>query len=799
MQSKSALWASFVFFLYPTSALAQSAQLGPGQSLNGELSKGDRSLDSGEYTDVYEAQLSVGQTVAVDMQSSEVDPYLVVVSPSGEQSDNDDWDGDRERARIEWTVAEPGTWTVYATTYQKGQHGSYSLSLENIRSDNPNASEQSASSGSENWTGTLEVGDEILNSGEFSDYFDVHGEAGERWILDLQSTEFDPYLGVKLPSSESMANDDYEGDRNRSLLDFVLSETGNHRVQVTSYQAKEMGDYRLSFTRVPTDSTVSPDAPNRVGVPQELRFQGELNQDDSVLGQGGEWYEVHSFEGLPGERIQARMTGEFDTYLILSGPDSFQEDNDDGPEGSSYSLIDTVLPAAGQYTLTATSYQSGQGGRYEVTVDRPSGTTNGSPPPTSTPPANPTQSLHHQGDAQEAPSDLSQRDVRRLDNGDLAAGRLTEGDLTRSSGEHYDAFAFAVEAGHTLQVSMESAAFDTYLILELPNGSKDQNDDWEGSRDISRIEFPISTSGQVRIKASSYRPGEAGEYTLKVVMHPTEEAPGQQAPTGSEGRDIYGIFVGISDYQGDDADLELTAKDAEKVHQGLLQVGMEPSNSRRLLDSQATRSNLVAAVRTLGAKMDENDLLVLFYSGHGDRKIREEFQRDDADGMDETLTLYDGDYIDDDLDALLSEHTRGQVLLVLDACFSGGFAKDVISRPGRMGLFSSQEDVTSTVAEKFQAGGYLSVFFLEAVAEKRADVDANRQITALELSQYIYERYRTEVQEAGKPSQQQRPSGKQEEGDDPTEDFVKASDNLGFQQLVVDRSGVQPSTVLFSW
>jgi hypothetical protein len=491
------------------------------------------------------------------------------------------------------------------------------------------------------------------------------------------------------------------------------------------------------------------------------------------------------------------MTGEFDTYLILSGPESFQEDNDDGPEGSSSSLIDTVLPAAGRYTLMATSYQAGQGGAYQIALERPNAFSDSQVATADTPTRASPETPRHEGIAQEAPAHLSQRDVRRLENGSLAAGSLREGDLPRSGGEHYDAFAFAVEAGHTLEVSMESTAFDTYLILELPNGSKDQNDDWEGSRDISRIEFPISESGQVRIKATSYRPGEAGEYTLKINMQPTEEAPGLQTPTGTEGRDIYGIFVGISDYQGEDADLALTAKDAERVHEGLLQVGMKASNSRRLLDSQATRSNLVAAVRALGSKMDENDLLVLFYSGHGDRKIREEFQRDDADGMDETLTLYDGDYIDDDLDALLSAHTRGQVLLVLDACFSGGFAKDVISRPGRMGLFSSQEDVTSTVAEKFQAGGYLSVFFLEAVAEKRADVDHNRQITALELSQYIYERYRTEVQEGGKPS---RPaSGKQDDSNDPTEDFVKASDNLGFQQLVVDRSGVQPSTVLFSW
>ncbi|NIR99882.1 MAG: hypothetical protein GWN99_02225, partial [Gemmatimonadetes bacterium] len=63
--------------------------------------------------------------------------------------------------------------------------------------------------------------------------------------------------------------------------------------------------------------------------------------------------------------------------------------------------------------------------------------------------------------------------------------------------------------------------------------------------------------------------------------------------------------------------------------------------------------------------------------------------------------------------------------VVLDACFSGGFAKDVISAPGRMGLFSSEEDVTSSVAAKFRAGGYLAVFLADAVGDGLADADAD--------------------------------------------------------------------------
>ena len=108
--------------------------------------------------------------------------------------------------------------------------------------------------------------------------------------------------------------------------------------------------------------------------------------------------------------------------------------------------------------------------------------------------------------------------------------------------------------------------------------------------------------------------------------------------------------------------------------------------------------------------------------------------------MDETIELYDGPMLDDELAAIHDNSNAGTILLVMDSCFSGGFSKDIVSQPGRMGLFSSEEDVTSQVAFKFQAGGYLSVFFDEAIREGYADRDDNGEVTAIELSQYLHGR-----------------------------------------------------------
>jgi hypothetical protein len=217
-------------------------------------------------------------------------------------------------------------------------------------------------------------------------------------------------------------------------------------------------------------------------------------------------------------------------------------------------------------------------------------------------------------------------------------------------------------------------------------------------------------------------------------------------------------------------------------------VGMAEGNGRLLTDSEATRDNVIAAIRQVGSEMNDSDLLMVFYSGHGGRLPSAGSQSADPDGYDETLALYDVELTDDELDGVFDEIEQGKILLVLDSCFSGGFSKDVISQPGRMGLFSSQEDVTSSVARKFRAGGYLSRFMVEAVGERLADNDDSGSLTALELSQYVYERYRSDVK-----------SDLTSKGGGAYDDIVMAGRNLGYQQLVVDRGGVAPSAVLFAW
>ncbi len=153
----------------------------------------------------------------------------------------------------------------------------------------------------------------------------------------------------------------------------------------------------------------------------------------------------------------------------------------------------------------------------------------------------------------------------------------------------------------------------------------------------------------------------------------------------------------------------------------------------------------------------------------------------DPDSLDETIVLYDEQVRDDEMRSLFDQINAGTTLVFLDSCFSGGFAKDVISVPGRMGMFSSEEDVTSQVAVKFRAGGYLSIFLDEAIGDGLADGDRDGAVTAIELSEYVHLRYRNDVKSAN------------------PNDFVRTGGpQSGYQHLVVDRGSVGPYDVLFT-
>ncbi len=100
-----------------------------------------------------------------------------------------------------------------------------------------------------------------------------------------------------------------------------------------------------------------------------------------------------------------------------------------------------------------------------------------------------------------------------------------------------------------------------------------------------------------------------------------------------------------------------------------------------LLSRKATRAAVLAAIRRAAKALVKGDLFFLSYSGHGGQVP--DVSGEEADKLDETWCLYDGQLIDDELYYELSRFKTGVRILVLsDSCHSGTVVRAARPAPG---------------------------------------------------------------------------------------------------------------------
>lgn len=98
------------------------------------------------------------------------------------------------------------------------------------------------------------------------------------------------------------------------------------------------------------------------------------------------------------------------------------------------------------------------------------------------------------------------------------SGTLTTDAPTRDNGSHYNTHTFTAEAGEEITVRMEAPTedFDTYLLVQAPNGETYENDDHGSCCDVSQVAFNAPEDGDYEIWASSYSSSGSGDYTITV-------------------------------------------------------------------------------------------------------------------------------------------------------------------------------------------------------------------------------------------------------------------------------------------
>ena len=149
------------------------------------------------------------------------------------------------------------------------------------------------------------------------------------------------------------------------------------------------------------------------------------------------------------------------------------------------------------------------------------------------------------------------------------------------------------------------------------------------------------------------------------------------------------LLIGLS-YQGTEVKpwldgIELDLQNAEQVARA-----MGIRDIRRLWNEEATLEGIVGAIKGLAAGVGAEDLVLIYFSGHGARVPDRGEPDEHEDGKDEVLAPFDtvdfgGDnlnvLVDDDIGELLAAIPSRKVLLVVDACHSGSMTKGIGATP----------------------------------------------------------------------------------------------------------------------
>lgn len=140
--------------------------------------------------------------------------------------------------------------------------------------------------------------------------------------------------------------------------------------------------------------------------------------------------------------------------------------------------------------------------------------------------------------------------------------------------------------------------------------------------------------------------------------------------------DRWAVIIGISDYQGSDADLPIPAKEAQDLYDLLQRKDdrWDSTNMRLLVDEDATKQNILDALSWLKTNADEGDIVLFSFNGHG--SFVDDTNGDELDGRDETIVPWElSDITDDELqnnfDEISNKNING-MFLIFDCCLSGG-------------------------------------------------------------------------------------------------------------------------------
>ena len=231
--------------------------------------------------------------------------------------------------------------------------------------------------------------------------------------------------------------------------------------------------------------------------------------------------------------------------------------------------------------------------------------------------------------------------------------------------------------------------------------------------------------------------------TSTTSTYTSNTKPTSTASVGSTNMKVWAVVIGVASYNHMPA-LRYTDDDAYRMYAFLKSPeggALSDERIKILIDEDATREKIIATLKNVFNKAGSNDLVMMYFSGHG---LRGSFLPIDYDGFNNKI-------LHDEINDIFRQSKARYKLCIADACHSGSLlaarsasAKSVLTnyyktlaqaQPGTALIMSSKSEETSLESSGLRQGVF-SHFLIRGL-KGEADANGNNIVTVEELFNYL--------------------------------------------------------------
>lgn len=246
--------------LAPRRSWAQEKSSSPWKAVtafNDDLTKS--ASFKGIFRKTHKFAVNAGALYAIDVRSrstrggkNDFDPFIRLFDSHKRLLAEDDDSGEGTNARMLYLAPRSEEWTIEVANFFPDEVGEYECTIQGQHILSPPTSKERV------YQGLLRKSDRIDRVRAGCRVHEIHLwlDAGKKYVIDLKSKDFDPFLRLEDLDRKELAFDDDSGGDLNARLTYSPSRTGTYLLLATTYVPATWGDYTLAV-----NSEAPPEAP----------------------------------------------------------------------------------------------------------------------------------------------------------------------------------------------------------------------------------------------------------------------------------------------------------------------------------------------------------------------------------------------------------------------------------------------------------------------------------------------------------------------------------------------------------